>query len=401
MASPGFAPEGAAVVGGGIAGLTTALLLSRLGVAVTVFDPSTRPGDLGAGILLQPNGLAVLDGLGLAEQVASSGRQLRTLEIRDVRGRLIAEQPVPEFGEGLDHAVAIRRRDLHRVLLQAVENAPAIALRLGAGVVATDPDGRVEFRCGDATDATTFGLVVGADGIGSGVRTRGRFDAVLGDRRTSYVRGLVDTAGPEPFVEHWTPLGAFGSAPVTDRLTYFYAAAYRGAAEAAVQDGDLASLRTAWRGVLPAAGAVLDRVASFDDLIVSGVRTVRCRRWVDGRLVLVGDAAHAMAPNAGQGANSAIVDAAVLAEELARPQALASSLERYQQRRRGKVLRVQSLADQLALLSGLRGGPARTARAALFRAAGALAGPLERQLRSVQQEDPASLRIAVRQLVAS
>jgi hypothetical protein len=104
---------------------------------------------------------------------------------------------------------------------------------------------------------------------------------------------------------------------------------------------DLSAFRALWTRVLPPAGPALDRVACWEELLVIEVSRVDCERWVDGRLVLVGDAAHAMAPNLGQGANSALVDAAVLAVELAADQPVDQALSRYAQRRRQPVRRVQ------------------------------------------------------------
>jgi len=93
-------------------------------------------------------------------------------------------------------------------------------------------------------------------------------------------------------------------------------------------------------------------VHGFDDLLVNDVARIDCDRWSVGRLVLLGDAAHAMAPNLGQGANSALVDAAVLVAELSdgsRP----DPLGRYARRRRAAVRAVQDRADTLAALAGV------------------------------------------------
>ena len=125
-----------------------------------------------------------------------------------------------------------------------------------------------------------------------------------------------------------------------------------GAAEA-VSRRDLGAFRQVWRRVLPAAGDLLERVSSFDDLLVNTVRRGDCRRWFSGRLVLLGDAAHAMAPNLGQGANSALVDGVVLAEKLAMAPSVMDALAAYDKRRRPLARRVQQTAAILQRLCGI------------------------------------------------
>jgi 2-polyprenyl-6-methoxyphenol hydroxylase-like FAD-dependent oxidoreductase len=116
---------------------------------------------------------------------------------------------------------------------------------------------------------------------------------------------------------------------------------------------DLGAFRQEWRRVLPAAADLLERVSSFDDLLVNTVRSVDCRRWYSGRLVLLGDAVHAMPPNLGQGANSALVDGLVLAEELARAPSVMDALVGYDKRRRPLARRVQKTAEMLQRLCGI------------------------------------------------
>ena len=191
--------------------------------------------------------------------------------------------------------------------------------------------------------------------------------------------------------ELWTRLGLFGGVAVDRAGSYFYAAAHAPAVARAVARRDLAGFRALWAQALPPAGAALERVASWEELLVIEVRRVDCERWVDGRLVLVGDAAHAMAPNLAQGANSALVNAAVLAVELAADQPVERALSRYAERRRRPVRRVQDTADRLARASRLANPLLRRLRDAGLRHMGAAERWADRQARSVQQEDPAWL----------
>ena len=163
----------------------------------------------------------------------------------------------------------------------------------------------------------TADLVVGADGVGSAVRAAGHFEGVARRTGHSYLRAIVaDDRGTDIGGEYWTTLGLFGGARIDEHHLYFYADVTSPSLAAAVTAGDLHLVRSEWALALPVAGDLLGRVQSFDDLLINDVTTVRCRRWYDGRLVLLGDAAHAMSPTAGQGANSAMVDAAVLTAEL-------------------------------------------------------------------------------------
>jgi 2-polyprenyl-6-methoxyphenol hydroxylase-like FAD-dependent oxidoreductase len=120
--------------------------------------------------------------------------------------------------------------------------------------------------------------------------------------------------------------------------------------------------------VLPLAGGLLTKMTSFDDLLTNTVRRVDCRRWFSGRLVLLGDAAHAMAPNLGQGANSALGDAVALAEALVTAPSIPAALERYDDRRRPAARRVQNTAGLLQRLCNLHQARAIRIRDTVFMA---------------------------------
>jgi 2-polyprenyl-6-methoxyphenol hydroxylase-like FAD-dependent oxidoreductase len=384
-----------AVVGAGIGGLATAVLLARAGATVTLLERAPAITAVGAGILLQPNGLAVLGGLGLDEPLRAAGHRMDGATIRSAGGRTGTAIGVPAYGEGLDHMLAVRRGLLHEVLLDAVRGEPRIGCLLGVAATRADPDGTLTTASGERIEAD---LVVGCDGVRSAVRATGNFEARVRDTGYAYLRALVPADRPVPDGEYWTPIGLFGGAPVDAATHYFYASVAAPEVRAAVAGRDLDALRRAWAAVLPESAPAFDGVARFDDLLVNDVVRVDCARWHSGRRVLLGDAAHAMAPTAGQGANSALVDAAVLVAELTDGRPLPDALARYTDRRLPAVRRVQDRADQLTRLAHLRSPVARRVRDAALSVLGGRRSA-DRNSRVLQQEEPAALRSMVATLV--
>ena len=384
-----------AVVGAGIGGLATAVLLARAGATVTLLERAPAITAVGAGILLQPNGLAVLGGLGLDGPLRAAGHRMDGATIRSAGGRTVTAIGVPAYGEGLDHMLAVRRSLLHEVLLDAVRGEPRIGCLLGVAVTRADPDGTLTTASGERIEAD---LVVGCDGVRSAVRATGNFEARVRDTGYVYLRGLVPADRPVPDGEYWTPIGLFGGAPVDATTHYFYASVAAPEVRAALAARDLDALRRAWAAVLPESAPAFDGVAGFDDLLVNDVVRVDCARWHSGRRVLLGDAAHAMAPTAGQGANSALVDAAVLVAELTGGRPLPDALAHYTERRLPAVRRVQDRADQLTRLAHLRSPVARRVRDAALSVLGGRRGA-DRNSRVLQQEEPAALRSTVATLV--
>lgn len=361
----------AVVVGAGIGGLAASLALSRVAARVTLVERAQRPSEVGAALALQPNGMAVLDRLGLLSAVEVVSGRIDRMDIRSVTGRRLLTAGMPDLGAGLDHAIAVRRLDLHRLLLEAVAGEASIDTRFGWTVVSADPSGVVKITAPalNGRDSGSISLradlTVGADGVNSAVRSTGGFVSRV-SLGSSYVRAIVGGLANPWFEEYWTPLGSFGQAPLAGDLIYFWAASHRGAAAEAVSRRDLGAFRVEWRRVLPAAADLLERVSSFDDLLVNTVRRVDCRHWFSGRLVLLGDAAHAMAPNLGQGANSTLVDGVVLAEELASAPSIEDALVGYDKRRRPLARRVQKTAEMLQRLCGIERVTALRARDALL-----------------------------------
>jgi 2-polyprenyl-6-methoxyphenol hydroxylase-like FAD-dependent oxidoreductase len=317
---------------------------------------------------------------------------MTTATVRGADGAAVLELAVPDFGAGLGHVLAVRCELVHAILLEAAGDDPAIDCRLGATVKNATATGTVDLDWRGRVSSIEADLVVGADGLRSTVRHAGSFGARVREGRHRYARGLVTRHRDDVDGEEWTALGPFGCAAVDERTCCFYASAPIATAR------ELPAFQDAWTRVSPAAGRIVGRLSCREDLLVTTTGRVDCDRWHDGRLVLLGDAAHAMAPALGHGADSALVDAIALTAALAATTSVPDALEHYTRRRRLAVARVQNRADRIARLSALTSPGARRLRDLALRALSRVPAATRRLMGSARQEEPAGLRALTAEL---
>jgi 2-polyprenyl-6-methoxyphenol hydroxylase-like FAD-dependent oxidoreductase len=367
------------VVGGATAGAGAALFLARAGARVTLFERVADLRAVGAGIGIAENGFAVLEALGLGATIEACARPVPEVRIVDGGGRVVFAPSGPA-----PRVLLLRRSQLQSALYDAIAAEPRIERRFGAEVTASDGEGGVTVRTEAGEEGVRGDLVIGADGVHSRVRASGDFGARERRPGIEYVRVIVAGALARG-EEAWTPEGIFGSFQVGGGA-YVYTSAGGRAVQRALAARDVEGFRAAWAKVYAPAGDILARLVRFDDLILNRVLRVTCKRWFDGKRVLVGDAAHAMPPNLGQGANSALVDVAVLFDELQRAADLPTALAAYQRRRHAAVSRVAKMAGQLGALAELTNPAGRWLRdRVLMPLAGRLAGGAAAQARVLQE----------------
>lgn len=333
-----------AVVGAGVAGLAVATLLDRAGHRVTVFERFDASRPLGSGLMLQPTGLAALDRLGLRTEIERRGARIDRLHGKTDRGATIFDLGYADLDPAL-YAVAVHRAALHGVLWQAfaagtadLETRFAVA-DLGNG----HADGALSLVDAEGRRAGPFALVI--DASGSQSKLRGRLSA----RRPK----------PYPYGAVWTTAPDIGIAPARLDQRYVAARIMLGYLPIGTIDGTgrpLAALfwslkprdHAIWRqgferwqadtaALWPALEPLVAALDGPDSFTLANYQHFTARRFHDGRLVLIGDAAHATSPQLGQGANQGLLDAVALADALDSADDLPAALDRFERARRSQI----------------------------------------------------------------
>ncbi len=350
------------IAGAGIGGLAAAVALARDGHSVRVLEQARELGRAGAGIQTGPNGMAVLNALGLAERFRAETIRLEAVRLLDgPTGREVATLDFRRHAGDL-HWQLSRRSALVSQLASAARNAGA-AVEPGSGCLPPPAGQALE---GDD-------LLIGADGIKS--RMRAQVDGASTPIFTRQVawRAVIPDAPGAPVAEvHMGPGCHLVTYPIEDGRRNIAAFEERGdwVEESWTREDDPESLRAAFAGFAPEVRRMLD---SVERVHLWGLFRHRvARRWFGGRKVLLGDAAHPTLPFLAQGASLALEDAWVLAAAVRRHD-LPEALARYQALRLPRATRIVNAATRNARNYHLRFPPLRLAAHAALRAASVVA----------------------------
>jgi salicylate hydroxylase len=363
-------PRTVVIAGAGIGGLTAAIALARRGFPVTVLEQAERLEPIGAGIQLSPNASRVLNDLALGDRLAPQVVAPFALNVMNARsGRVLARAPLANAAQQYGAPFwVIHRGDLHAVLREALEAAAPGALQLGVRVedIATDHNGVTVSGRKDAQPFDAQGSVlIAADGVWSALRAR--IDPSAEPRFTQHTawRALVpaDAVAPAfraPTINLW--LG---------RHSHLVHYPVRGGSLVNV----VAIVRDAWRETGWSAVGERDEIlgrfpaglwhAPARELIGAAQQWQKwalydcppLKRWGQGPVTLLGDAAHPMLPYLAQGAAMAIEDAAVLAASLAKtPDDAPAALRAYEAKRQRRTARTQTAARRNRTIYHMGGG---------------------------------------------
>jgi 2-polyprenyl-6-methoxyphenol hydroxylase-like FAD-dependent oxidoreductase len=345
------------VVGGGIAGLTTAAALHRYGFSAELVERQPTWSVPGAGFVVHANGMRMLRALDLDEGVMSGGIAVGRWQFYDAQGCLLSDTDLTAVWGDVGPCIGIVRPLLHSALRKGVADVPC---RLGTALTSLTQDDRgVTVAFSDGTSGA-YDLVVGADGIRSTVRaltmgaTPPTYLGAMNWRSTAPVR----PAGLESALQMHVDDGRiFGLVTMGAGHTYSFAISIEPQFHDPVE-GRLERLRVRFAGFGPRVREYLAALERDDQIICSAMEWVPLEKVYSGRVVLVGDAAHASSPMLGQGGCMAMEDACVLAEELRSRAAIEAALAGFAERRKPRVewVQQQSLAvtQMQALPTGKR-----------------------------------------------
>jgi 2-heptyl-3-hydroxy-4(1H)-quinolone synthase len=336
------------VIGGGIGGLSLARELSLRGLRATVLEKAPQLNPVGAGIIMNPNAMRVLERNGLAEALRGDSWPYLSRETCDQHGKRLAlrdYRPLYDSGK-LARGALVHRAHLLGVLLRSL---PADAVHFGVGVTSIEvmPD-RVRARTarGETFEAD---VLVGADGIHSQVRSH-----LFGDIAPAYMgyrshRLVVDNMAIPHFTEFLGHGRRVGLVPVSEKRLYVWTT-FNSPHDRPPPLERVEDFRALFDEFTDErVRRVFSQLRSVDGVILTAIEELSLERWTQGRAALLGDAVHAMTPNIGQGAGMAMEDAAVLAEELATPRAPQAALESYARRRRPRVEAVMRISREVGI----------------------------------------------------
>jgi 2-polyprenyl-6-methoxyphenol hydroxylase-like FAD-dependent oxidoreductase len=338
------------IIGGGIGGVAAAAALYRAGIDATVYERATELREVGAGMMLWPNATRVLKELGLLETIEASSGPSRHFLVRASAGTILMDIGLGRFEVP---AICTRRSDLLDALVSAL---PAERVRLGhdfSSFERRERGVRVHFAGGATASGFTaeHDFIIGADGIRSRVRSQ-----LLGVHEPIYRgytvwRGLARLKGSVPTgsnSETWGRGKRFGILNTGhDRFTWYATANTdsRHIDSSEGRQGELLRMFAGWHEPVEALIAATDEC----NILKNGAYDLApLKRWGQGRVMLLGDAAHPCTPNLGLGGCMALEDALVLAKSFCREPTPELALRRYETLRRRRTRHVQ----QRSLLMG-------------------------------------------------
>ncbi len=321
-----------AIIGGGIGGLTTALALKQSGQELMVYESAAEIKPVGAGIVMANNAMQVFDKLGIRHKIENAGRKISNIKLTDTRLNTLSDARLDKFESKYGvYNVAIHRADLQKILADEIgfEN-----IRLSKRLLKIEKDNNFKLNFEDGTTVNSE-VVIGADGIKSVVRNQLFGTGTIRDTKQRCWRGVSEFDWTSKYnheaFEVWGRGKRFGFVKISDKKVYWYAVINEMLMKKSA--GIIELFNNFHPEVLQIISETPKEQIIFSDII--DLQPIP--KWQNGKVCLIGDAAHATTPNMGQGACQAVEDAYVIGRLFGQRNSVEEVFDRYEKLRMKKA----------------------------------------------------------------
>jgi 2-polyprenyl-6-methoxyphenol hydroxylase-like FAD-dependent oxidoreductase len=330
------------IIGGGIAGLATAIGLQNIGIKTVVYEAAPKFKPMGAGLILAVNAMRALEYLKLREKVCAVAKPIEQLLVLNKKGSTLTKTTAETF-EGKFRNHAIHRGDLHQVLLAELSQENIIfGKRLSK--ISKSINGHYELYFEDGTSAK-HQFIISAEGINSVIR-----NYVLPHVQKRYSgytcwRGIAQNAPIDNCItsETWGAKGRFGIVPLTNNRTYWFAVVNAAENDPNMAQWTLDDLKSNFMAYHNSVAELLQHT-NGNQILWNDIHDLKpIAQYAFDNIVLIGDAAHATTPNMGQGACMAIEDAAVLTKAFSELNEFNLAAKQFEKKR---IHRCQNIVNQ-------------------------------------------------------
>lgn len=337
------------IIGGGIGGLCTALMLQKSGFRVRLFESASAIKAIGAGLGVGSNALRALYEAGVGKQLEEKGQRLDCMIFQDQNGKVLNQMDFTKLAREFKlNNFTIHRADLHDILYRAI-HSDTIHLRKKCIGFKQDEEGvTVFFEDGSKERGD---LVIAADGIHSMFR-RGLVPNSQ-PRYAGYTcwRGVVrlkdDLIHKHTAYEIWGKEGRFGIVPLRENQVYWFACVNAKPKDPIYQNFTTKDIAHTFRS-FPGIVAKLIESTEEKELLHHDMMDIKpLNKFAYGRVILLGDAAHATTPNMGQGAGQAMEDAIVLSKSLKGAEGYTEAFRRYEQARVKRTKKIITMSRHI------------------------------------------------------
>ena len=321
-----------AIIGGGIGGLTTALALSQNGQQTTVYESATEIKPVGAGIIMASNAMQVFDKLGVRNKIENAGHKISNIKITDARLNTISTSNLSKFEDKYGvYNVAIHRAELQHILANEIgfQN-----IQLSKRLLKIEQESNFKLTFDDNTSINAD-IVIGADGIRSTIRNQLFGMGNIRDTKQRCWRGVTEVDWTSKYnheaFEAWDKGKRFGFVNISDTKVYWFAV---------INDTlrkDNENIIELFKNFHPEIVKIISETKN-DKIVFNDIIDLQpINKWQQGKVCLVGDAAHATTPNMGQGACQAVEDAYILGKLFGQGKSAEEAFTQYEKLRMGKA----------------------------------------------------------------